>query len=387
MSQDTTTVMFAGVGALGGQVLDLFLRCNGPIRAIAAGRDIEVLRRRANTAALVALQLGYDPDIEVVALPLDDADACAETISHCNPDLIFAAMSAQSWWVIGELPQAAFARLDRARIGPWLPVHLAPIYALMRAVALLDSPIPVINAAYPDVVNPALAGVGLAPLIGIGNVANPVPALRAACARRLGVSVGEVVVKLVAHHFVSNRVSRHGNSGGAPFALGAEVGGLDVSNEFDPAEVLADLPARFKRLGGREGQIMTAASALTVIEAYLAKDRRLIHAPAPHGQPGGYPVRIGTDGLELDLPAGVTVTSAIDINQRGAHFDGIEAIDRHGTVSFMEENMEIMHTELGYFAASLTPCEAADRSAELIARYREFAARQQGRVELAGVGS
>jgi hypothetical protein len=40
------------------------------------------------------------------------------------------------------------------------------------------------------------------------------------------------------------------------------------------------------------------------------------HVPGPRGLPGGYPVRLGAGGLELDLPSGVTRAEAVAWNLR-----------------------------------------------------------------------
>jgi len=56
---------------------------------------------------------------------------------------------------------------------------------LMQAVKASGIATKTVNAAFPDAVNPILARIGLAPDIGVGNVANLVPAVRLSIARLL----------------------------------------------------------------------------------------------------------------------------------------------------------------------------------------------------------
>ncbi|RMF00742.1 MAG: hypothetical protein D6768_12125, partial [Chloroflexi bacterium] len=97
--------------------------------------------------------------------------------------------------------------------------------------------------------------------------------------------------------------------------------------------------------------------------------------PAPNGLPGGYPVLAGRGAVKLaDIP-GLSAADAVDINTRSHRFDGIERIEPDGTAVFVPESAQILRDELGYDCRRLPPSEAADRAAELIARFREYARR------------
>ncbi|WP_201360045.1 hypothetical protein [Dictyobacter formicarum] len=90
-----------------------------------------------------------------------------------------------------------------AQLGPRLPWHLALIYKLMQAVSMSGQTVQVLNAIYPDVVNPILAKVGLAPTTGIEDLANNVPALRQAVAGLLNMPREQVDVRLIMSRYVS----------------------------------------------------------------------------------------------------------------------------------------------------------------------------------------
>jgi hypothetical protein len=189
-------------------------RAPGSWRFIAVGKTPDRLVRKANIALFGAAQQGYYPRVEHAVADLNRIDQTAETIYRYKPEIIFNAATLQSWWVINALPREVFERLDRARYGPWLPMHLTLVHKLMQAVKQTGLDVRVINAAFPDAVHPVLQKVHLAPTVGIGNVANPIPALRCACAAYLGRPMRDVQLFFVAHHFVSHYLPRFGNAGG-----------------------------------------------------------------------------------------------------------------------------------------------------------------------------
>lgn len=128
----------------------------------------------------------------------------------------------------------------------------------------------------------------------------------------------------------------------------------------------------FRRLGGVDGQYLTAMSAVSVIENLFADHEVQVHAPGPHGLPGGYPVKVGTGRVLLDLPFGVTREVAISINETGQRRDGIQAILADGTVVFAREQMNIMDQLLGYFMPDMGVRDAAQCAHELGCKYRFF---------------
>jgi hypothetical protein len=367
-----TTIMVIGIGDLGGHVLELLARAPGSWRFIAVGRTPDRLVRKANIALFGAAQQGYYPRVEHAVADLNRIDQAAETIYRYKPEIIFNAATLQSWWVINALPREIFERLDRARYGPWLPMHLTLVHKLMQAVKQTGLDVRVINAAFPDAVHPVLQKVHLAPTVGIGNVANPIPALRCACAAYLGRPMRDVQLFFVAHHFVSHYLPRFGNAGGAPYYLRVVVDGEDVTAELDVAKVFADLPTRFCRVGGREGQILTASSAAEIILA-MAEDRGVLtHAPGPLGMPGGYPVRVDGEGVRVALPRELSLKDATRINEEGQRFDGIDQIAADGTVTFTPRAAGIMNEMLGYDCRAMSLGESEARAVELSCKVKEL---------------
>lgn len=373
-ASDKPLIMLVGMGDLSSRVLTMLLNNPATSRLVVAGRDVEAIRRRANLARFTAANLGVHGTVDAVHVDLHDVDATAETLARVRPDIVFMGASLQSWRIITGLPPAVFDELDQAQFGPWLPMHLTLNHLLMRAVQRSGAQPVVVNAAFPDAVGPVLDAVGLAPTVGVGNVANIIPALTFGFADELGVDPAAVRLRLVAQHYFSHYVPRAGDAGGGAYHLDVEVDGRAPSRDVPHTDVFGQLNGRLKRLGGVDGQLLTASSAVRVLTGIATDSGIHAHAPAPGGLPGGYPVRVGRHGATLDLPAGLPRAEAVRINERCQAADGIEHIDADGTVTFTEPEMSIMRRLLGYECKTMKLADSAHHADELAAKYRAFAA-------------
>jgi hypothetical protein len=159
-------ILFIGLGELGSQIFDLFVRTSGKHTFLVGGRNERYLHERANLSILAATQLGFYPDVSCTYLDLQNIEQTAQTIEHFQPDIIFCAATLQRWGIISTLPKPLSEKLYTAQMGPWLPMHLTLMYKLMQAVKQTGQTIKVINASFPDVVNTVLNKVNLAlPLV------------------------------------------------------------------------------------------------------------------------------------------------------------------------------------------------------------------------------
>jgi hypothetical protein len=367
-------IMIIGAGDIGRRVFYAMAHSAQARHLVLAGRDAEAVTRFVNMTRFSALQCGFTPTLTATVTDLDHVDDTAAQLAAFAPDVVFGAASVQSWWVLFNLPKPKFEPLYRAAYGPWLPMHLAPAAKLMRAVRLSGTDAVVVNAAYPDAVHPLLHADGLSPHVGIGNVANNVPALRFIAADRLGVDAADVLVRFVAHHFVSHRVSRSGDSGGAAYDLRVFAGG-ERADVGDEAMLFQPLLTTYRRTGGVGGQAMTAASALSVLEPLATGADVRTHAPGPGGLVGGYPVRIHGGAVALDLDPAMTEPEAVDVNVAGQRYDGIASIGADGYVEFEDWAAGIMEEELGYTCRRMHWKEADDRAEELRRKFLEYEAR------------
>lgn len=365
-------VLLIGVGGLGAVILEFLARAPGRRSMVLAGRDIVRITARGNLATIGAMAQGCPPpDITCVPLDLRDEDATADTISRLQPDLIVSTATMQTWWLLDLLPPAAAAPLRRAGFGLWLPIHLALTLRLMSAVRRAGFGGQVITAPFPDVVNPVLACLGLAPTCGIGNLDEIVPKLRLLAAARLQAPVATIKVSLVAHHALEPHA--FGEPGELPpWFMRVARDGQDVTELLDGEALLR---ASYPITEGVAGHFLTAGSAVRLIQALLEEDETFLHAPAPGGLPGGYPVLVGRSGVRPAPIAGLSLEEAIQINKRSHPFDGIERIEPDGTVTFRPSTIEASRSVLGYPCDPLRPGEAEDRALELMERFTRYAGR------------
>jgi hypothetical protein len=289
-----------------------------------------------------------------------------------RPDLILSAATLLTWWLPDLLPAPQAERIKSAGFGVWLPVHLTLSLKLMEALREIAYAGHVVTAPFPDVVNAILGKLDLAPTCGIGNLDEIVPKIRLLAAARLGVAVDTLKVTLVAHHALERFVFGKPAGELPPYFLRIEHDGRDVTAEIRGRELLLapyDLP------DGPLTHFLTAGSALRLLRALAEKTETYLHAPAPNGLPGGYPVLISREGVRPAPIAGFSLDEAVAINTRSHRFDGIERIEKDGTAVFVEEHAEILKEELGYECPRLAVSEAEERAGELIARFKDYARR------------
>lgn len=369
------TLLIIGSGVLAGDVLDLLSWVGFKGRITVGSRNTRTLTERVNLTRIAAYNQGRYPQIDTLHLDLNDVDRTAETLAYLRPGIVLNTATVQTYWRISTLPPQIYRALDRPGVGPWLAMHLSPAHRLMTAVKRSGHTPVVVNAAYPDAVNPCLRTQGLEPAVGIGNVMNVVPAIRAAAASLLRTAVPRVRIRMVAHHYVGNRLPSAGDTGGAPYDLRVYLDGTDVTSQIDVPAVFGLLPTQIRRTRGQAGMYVTASSAVAVLRALGSADPVAIHAPGPLGLVGGYPVLVSEQGVQLDLPVSCSAERALQINEEGQVFDGIERIEPDGRVILTDLAITTMADMLGHHCPELKVDDCHDWAAELDARYRAFEGR------------
>ena len=190
-------LLLVGAGNLCLQILKI-LGPKNQFEFVVLGRNEESTLRLCNLVALSCAQLGQFISIKPVIADLTEIDKVSRLLREEAPDILVNCASLQSWRVITGLPKLTFEQLDQAQFGPWLPMHLTLMHYLMQAVKASGISAKTVNAAFPDAVNPILSRIGLAPDIGVGNVANLIPAVRFSIARLLECEPADVQVRLYA---------------------------------------------------------------------------------------------------------------------------------------------------------------------------------------------
>lgn len=372
MADPKPTILLIGLGHLGGVLLEFFAREDWIGRVVGCSRGRTRGEARCNLARLGAVAQGLAPTIDYRQVDISRPFEVAEILDSVQPDLVISTATMQTWWLPELLPPEARTRLEQASFGMWLPLHLAPTLALMQSIAASSYAGPVLTAPFPDVVNCVLGRIGLAPTCGIGNIDELVAKVRWMTARHLGAPLETIDAVMVGHHALESAVFKGSTSEVPPYFLKVTHQGVDVSESLPVDEILlAPLPLP----AGPDTAFFTTGSALRLIRAILAEEDSVLHAPAPSGLPGGYPVIVGRRRVDNAPIAGLELGEAIDINERSHRFDGIEAIRDDGTAAFVAESVDVMRTELGYDCPQLAPADAEDRGLELAARFREYAGR------------
>lgn len=363
-------VLFLGVGKLGGHILDLLLRLPGKYHVLIGGRNLSSLRQRVNLSVMAAIQLGFLPEVECVSLDLDHVEQTAEVIARFQPDLIICAATRQPLGGTQGLPPALAQQLAMAPMASRLPLSLPLIYKLMQAVHLAgkQGKAKVVNAIFPDMIHPILRQVGLSPTTGVGDLANNIPAVRLAVAHTLNVPLSQIEIYLVMAHWVSYWMSRADVSH-APYHFSVFVNGEDCTQQVKRSTIFQQLPTTLMRTGGETGLLMTAASAAVVCRALLSGQPAFTHVPGPNGLPGGYPVEVGAQGVEVRLPPNITLAAAEQINKAGLRLDGIEQIETDGTVVFTAEAVTSYKKLLGCECPRLPLRDVEEWAQELKRRY------------------
>jgi len=266
-----------------------------------------------------------------------DQDAVERIIEQTEPTLILQNASLIGPWALVERGDERSARLFSVGLGPQLPAQLPVVTATMRAVKAVGFERPVVNLSLPDITNPVLAKLGLAPTVGLGNSGMVQLRVRAALLARDDISIDEVpLIRVIAHH-IQTGVSMMSALPEDP----EDRCRVYLGEEGTRADELAYAGPSLGR--GMLNNVSTTAASWPVLLALLPGGPDLrASMPGFGGLPGGYPLRIDAQEISLDLPPGVTLDDARAYNERMARKDGIEAIDDDGTVRFTPRVAEVM---------------------------------------------
>ncbi|WIM94522.1 potassium transporter TrkA [Actinoplanes oblitus] len=234
---------------------------------------------------------------------------------------------------------SGWARLVRtAGFAVTLPLQAALAAPIATACADADPPVTMVNACFPDAVNPTLRARGLPVLCGLGNVGS----LAEAVYTGLGVT-DPGRVKLFAHH-------AHLHEPADP-ELEARCW-LDDEPYPDVGGLLRPV-----RTGSRTAVNDAGATVSAEVVRTLADGGRWIgHLPGPLGLPGGFPVQLEGTALTLRLPPGPSLDAHLSWTHRVAVLDGAD-VGVDGTVRFAPQATVALREHLPDLPATLMPQE------------------------------
>ncbi|GLY70300.1 hypothetical protein Atai01_69190 [Amycolatopsis taiwanensis] len=268
------------------------------ILARAGGKAAELafvasVRARVSERAVVFYGRGVD---------FADLDG---VLGELAPDLVVHCVSHQSPWERGTAPSAWTELLRMTGFGLTLPLQAELLIDVAESLRRVAPDCLLINACFPDAVNPVAHALGFPVFCGIGNIST----ISAAIAATLDWK-DHRSLHLLAHHLHLHAP--------ADTADEARVWCENVERD-DVRALLAGMRstarAELNQIGGH--------AAARLIDSLLTGGTTDTHVPSPLGLPGGYPVRIRDRSIELRLPKGIDAEAAIAWNQRMALLDGV----------------------------------------------------------------
>lgn len=288
----TADLAVIGSGSLARAVCcSLAVAARDPLRITVLGRS----ERSAGEVAYLGQtrsRLSGAP-VRFEARPLSDLEIQ-------RPDVALVCASEHSPWEKTSAPSAWTELIAAAGFGITLPLQAT--LALRVRLALPDAL--VVNACFPDAVNPLLKAYGAPVFCGVGNVAIIAASLAAA------LDVQPERLQLLAHH---SHLHGQANPDDQPLAW------LDGEQLSDVGQTLAAQ----HRPPGAQLNLVTGHSAALLLLGILRGNTGRVNVPGPLGLPGGYPSEIKGSEIALDLPPGWSETDAVAFNQRAAHADGV----------------------------------------------------------------
>lgn len=373
-------IMIMGIGWIGGLILEFISRIPGSYKIIIADKNEQMALGNAYgpqqdigignlySARGGSAHLDLYPEIDFVPIDLFNLNETANKLKEINPDIIIytAALGAPRY-LRKDLPFEIHEKIIDGGYAIWLPMHLTLMYKFMQAVKSAKLKAHVVSLPFPDLVNPVLGKLGLAPTVGCGNLDNSVPGIKKIVSDSLHVPMRDVSVFLVASHSIRMIFLHKGIVRGLPFLLRIHVGGQDVTGKFDPDALMFETR--------RTAPGLTASAAIKNALAILDDKGIISNAPGPIGLPGGFPVRLDKNGAQLALPADVEIKDAVRINEKGLELDGVAEIKPDGTVVYTENAVHVMKEIFRYDCKELKIEECETRYKELKQLYNQLVER------------
>lgn len=338
------TVLLIGLGSLGRKLALRMARMPG------VGKLVLVSRSTGGVAWAELCGLCGDAEVAFERGDARDVDFVTELLVRHEPALIVQAGSLLSPFALYGHPRGEEA--SKAGFALHAAAQLPLILSTMRAVARAGTRCPVVNCSFPDLTNQVLAALGLAPTVGIGNVALIELLVRKRLAPRTQGAMPRIA--LVAHHAHALPLLR----ASAQQVIPEPILFLD-----DEARPWREYAARASRAwSGEEINVLTTEVAVPVMSALLDPDHHVdVCLPGPAGLPGGYPCSIRGGEVQLRLPAGLDLQTAVSTMRAAARADGIEEVSGTGVISFTEAFQRIVRPISAALCEPLHPEQALER--------------------------
>jgi len=336
-------VLILGMGDLGVRIAQKVVEGGFSSTCLLAGKS------DAATQWARLFQISSGRKVSAAKVDAQDAEALKALLTRFEPELIVQCATLLSPFALKSVPTAAAKAVLEGGFALQLPAQLPVVRTLMQSLRGLGMQCPVINCSYPDATHPILAAEGLAPLIGIGNVA-----IMAAWYLRKLAGASNATLKVVGQHAqLGPCLAGKPGAPETPTPL-VYLNGKKIA----PQELLFDTSLQ----GGAAMNHLAAATIVPLLRGFTEDDAVIdTHAPGIFGLPGGYPVRFVRGKLELSLPGGLTREDAVSFNHLAAKGEGIERIAEDGSVFYTEHARQRVARLCPELAEPLHPRDAEKR--------------------------
>jgi hypothetical protein len=316
-------VLILGMGDLGVHLARLVVENRYSSACMLAGQS----KAAEQWAQLLYLSTGRD--VRAARVDGQDVEALKRLFADFEPDVIVQCATLLSPYELGRVGTPPAMGILQGGFALQIAAQLPVIRSVMRARQALGMRCPVINCSYPDVTNPMLAGEGMAPTIGIGNVG--IMALRF---QRLIPGAGDGDLRVVGHHSqLAPSLAGEPAAGGMPVVPLVYLKG----RRLEDRELL--LKPGLER--GPTLNHLAAATIVPLLQGLFEQERVTeTHAPGVAGLQGGYPIRFAGGEVQLSLPEALSVQEASRFNGLAAAGDGVERIGEDGTLFYTKEAKE-----------------------------------------------
>jgi hypothetical protein len=309
-------ILIFGIGDLGIHIARLVMENHYASVCMLAGQS------DASEQWAQLLHLSTGGDVRATRVNGLDREAVKRLLVSFEPDVIVQCATLLSPFAMKRIGTPATLAILKGGFALQTAAQLPIIRSVMQARQDVGLSCPVINCSYPDVTNTMLASEGLAPDVGIGNVA--IMAMRF---QRLIPGAADGELRVIGHH------SQLGYSlAGEPATAPTPVPLVYLhGRKLEDKELLLK-----PGLGpGPTMNYLAAATVLPILRGLLSKDSTMqAHAPGILGLQGGYPIQLKGGKIELDLPEAVSTEEAANFNGLSAAGDGIERIGPDGTLFY-----------------------------------------------------
>jgi hypothetical protein len=295
-------ILIFGTGNFAGRIaLDLAATATEPVTVVIAGRNLERLKWLQTAGNARASMFNRPARFASQKVDLSVANAAADTIAAVEPMVVVQAASFQTGSVISNQGNAWTKLVAEGGLSATAVLQAPLSISVARAIKATRPQTYFINCCFADVVNPLIAALDLPITCGVGNVAILANAFAGATA------LGPGRLKVLAHY-----------QNLAPWRRPAGTRGGPSARVWIDGEEVADVYRRFAEVQlTREPAIeISGASGVPLMLALTHGLDWIGHVPGPRGLPGGYPVRLKADQIDLDLPASLTRSEAIAWNLR-----------------------------------------------------------------------